>query len=144
MDLLSAQQHLDIRNALQNVFDTFHDTSITYYMYKGEGVTDTMEDYAEGAYTSHIFTVFAEYKSVEDKDQFGGVANFDRIVLQCGLDNLISAGLVNSYGNLLTTAELDYFEIGFDKYNVSSIRTDGAFENKNILVIIEGQKEKTL
>ena len=64
MDLLSGIQRQAIRNALQNVFDTFCKTPVKYHL-KGESVDRWQEDKDDEGDVVHNLMGFVEYRGNE-------------------------------------------------------------------------------
>lgn len=142
-DLLSAAQHAQIRNALQDVFDTFHDTPVTYHL-AGAGADDTMEDFNDKQYTDYVVKGFVEYpKDKIELAQEGAYDNCD-VKVQFGLDDLNNAGLINAENLPIFVAEQDYMTINGERFRVTFVGVDGAFERKNVLVYVKGYRDEKL
>ena len=138
-DLLSTADQAAIRAALQNVFDTFSDTTITLYKSKGR-----VDDWAEGAgsdnYDTYTFKGIVTYLT-EESDRLitydtGKVLQSD-VKVEVGFDDLAAANLIT--GNLPDiTLGSDYMLIEGKKYYCTTAVPDGPFEAKNVMVVIYG------
>ena len=145
-DLTSPQQHLQIREAIQNVVDTFFDTPVSYFVAQ-ETVNEYMEDVAsDRIYTEHTFNALAEY-TIEDEGKLltlpAGKLERLEIKLTVGLDDLVALELIdeNTYLPLFNIEE-DYMIVNGQKYQVAMAVPNGAFERKNVLVVIYGMSDE--
>lgn len=140
MDLLSAADRLEIRAALQDVIDTFHKTTVSYYL-AGSYQSDFMEDQETKQYTLYEFPAYVEYPKTMKEETVEGAYDGQDVWVQVGLDNLQALNLIDAEFQPLFRPELDYMLINGARFNITSCKTEGAFEKENILVILTGRKE---
>lgn len=142
MDLLSPAQHAQIRAALQDVIDTFHDTPITYQKYVAK-VEDYMEDMGKKQYNVFSFNGFVEYPSavssqLDETEQ--GAYNQAEVKVTCGIDNLEAVGLLDAENMPNFTPEEDRMIVNGKAYVITFVGTDGALEKKNVLAVVLGRR----
>lgn len=140
MDLLSVGQRIQIRNALQDVFDTFHKTPVTLHKAEYYG-SDDCED-AGKAYTNYTFNAAIIYgqDATDELTQTAHVGFTPKTVtLEIGLDNLTAVNLVDSENLPKFVPDNDSFTVNGETFIVTSAVVDGAFEQKNVLVIVAGR-----
>lgn len=143
MDLLSAAEHAEIRAALQDVCDTFNKTQLTYHL-AGVSVDDTMEDFNDKSYTDYSVKAYVEYpKDTVEQTQEGAYDNCD-VFVQFGLDDLDLVGLINSENMPIFAPEHDYMTINGERFRVTFSGVEGAIEQRNILVIVKGMRDKLI
>lgn len=142
-DLIDAATHLKIRAAMQDVVDTFMNTEITYYL-SGTVVDDFMEDLNDKSYTQHVLKGLVEYTdkdSSKTQTMNAGVVDKAHVKVTLGLDDLDALGLI--YENRpIFNKEDDYMLINGEKFTVIFSDPEGAFEAKNVLVILYGERDE--
>lgn len=140
-DLLTAAQRLQIRGAIQDVVDTFAKTPVLYKL-KGNYVDDRMEE-TNPQYTDYNLVGFVEYSS-NDSDEM--VLDVDgnifkpSITVLLGLDDLIALSLVDADFMPIFKPESDKFIVNGVSYKVKFVNVEGAFEQKNLVVNIYGER----
>ena len=140
MDLLNAGQRAQIRSALQDVFDTFHKTSVTLHKAEYYG-SDDGEDTGK-AYTDYTFlaaVIYGQDATDELTQTAHGGFTPKTVTLEIGLDNLMAEGLVDSENLPKFVPDNDTFTTNGETYVVTSAVVDGAFEQKNVLAIVTGR-----
>lgn len=141
-DLLSDAQHLEIRAALQNVVDTFHDTPVFLHIPNEDYVAEFMED-LNPASTVYEVKALVEYPNLT---QSTGVATEDGTILhfevkaQIGIDDMSAVDLINTEGLPIFTPKNGFMLINGEKYEIVYYNIDGAFQKKNILCYVYGKK----
>jgi len=146
-DLLSDVQHLEIRAALQEVLDTFHDTPVFLHIPSEDYVQEFMEDLAP-ATTVYEVNALVEYpnltQSTVTNTEDGSILHFE-VKAQIGIDDMDEVGLINGDGLPIFVPKNGHMVINEEKYEIVYFNIDGAFEQKNILCYIYGKKfAKTL
>ena len=142
--LLSPQQFLDIRAALQNVTDTFFTSEITYYQFIDNA--DMLGSQQGAAYNQYDLLGFIEYPD-KDTDKTtthmeGGIEMINPKV-SFNYDDLDGLGLIMN-NRALMRSETDFMVIQGKSWQVNYVGYDGAFQDNNILVIVDLQpSEKT-
>lgn len=141
-DLLPASVHAQIRGAIQDVFDTFADTTITYYR-AGTMISDTMEDDI-ASFTPVTLKGIVEYTQDDsDKLAMGPTGRMDEaeVKVTLGYDDLDALGLItNNIPNVST--ENDYFEINGERFSFILAIADGHFESNAVSIIFYGKKDQ--
>lgn len=142
MNLLSPAQQAEIRLALQDVIDTFHDTPITYQKYVSK-VDDFMEDFDNKTYEVFSFVGFVEYQNAiksELEETAQGAYNKAEVTVTAGIDNLQAVGLIDTDNMPIFTPEEDRMIVNGIAYVITFVGVDGALQQKNVLAIIKGRK----
>ncbi len=143
-DLLSPAQRAQIRLALKDVTDTFMKTPVVYSM-KGESLDRFNEDRTDEGSTTFNFNALVEYPT-EDSDKIQkfseGALDTAEIMLTMNLEDLKAINFVNSSNICIGNDTKDYFTVNGEVYRVCLICYDGPLDQKNILVVIFGNKEK--
>ena len=141
-DLLSSAQHAKIRSAINDVFDTFADTVVSYYLGQDK-IDDYMEDLDGRTYTQIDFNAVVEYmKTDEDKVTITNEGRVDmaEIKLTVGFDHLEGLGLTSN-DSLIMRPEEDYFIVNGEKFITIFAAIDGPFESKNVAAVIYGKRD---
>lgn len=143
MDLLSATQRLQIRGALQNVFDTFCKTPIEYHL-KGESADRWQEDKDDEEDAVHTLMGFVEFRANETDEvdwKRDGLLDDAHLSVLLGLDDLIALGLINPTTNEpIFDVTRDEMKINGEWFRVIFKAIEGAFEQKNVMVKLYGQR----
>ena len=141
MDLINDQQHTDIRNALQDVFDTFMDTPVTFHI-----VTGYANDFMEGGgETTTTVTVngLVEWAGTEGSkaaQTTDGTTQENDVTASFGFDDFDDAGLVD--GNLPTLVSgRDWMEINGELYDIDLPVPSGPFQQRNVMVVVQGKRQ---
>jgi hypothetical protein len=142
-DLLSSAQHALIRAAIQDVSDTFMDTTIVYHK-AGTTVDDSMEDFSMQTYTDVNLKGLPEYQMNElDKLRLSpyGVADIAEMKVTFGFDDLVTAGIASGNVLLMNPAK-DFLTVNGIRYKVIHAATEGFFTATPVLGIVYAQKEE--
>lgn len=138
MDLITDQQHTQIRSALQDVFDTFMDTPVTFHI-----VTSAVSDFMEGGNeTTTTVTVLGlvEWAGSKAAQTTDGTAQENDVTASFGLDDFDDAGLVA--GNLPTLVSgRDWMEINGELYDIDLPVPSGPFQQRNVMVVVQGKRQ---
>lgn len=140
-DLLTAAQHTQIRAALQDAIDTFHDTPMVYKLAGAYG-GDFMED-VQSNFTEYNILTLVEYPTTAQDEAVlnneGVLVNSD-INVQIGYDNLRTLNLIDEAANFpVFSVDRDYFNVNGRDYKVIFVSVEGPFTRDNILVNLYGR-----
>lgn len=145
MNLLTNQQHLDIRAALRDVTDTFFTTPVTYRLHADEFGDGEMMNPAK-PYTEFNLVGLPKYLK-EDKDEVqretSGAYSVVRVDVLFSMDNLITANLIDTDANPpvpLFRPEEDEFLIAGEVFKVILVNVEGFFQPTGVLVRVRGEK----
>ena len=140
MDLINDQQHAEIRAALQNVFDTFMDTTVTLHI-----VTGYANDFMEGGgETTTTVTIngLVEWGNTEGAKAMhttDGALQENDVTASFGLDDFDNAGLVEN--NLPTPVSgRDWMEINGEIYDIDLPVPSGPFQQRNVMIVVQGKR----
>lgn len=143
MNLISENTHAKIRNVLHDVTDTFCTTPIIYRRALDEFADGQMMAIQEKPYKEYNLLAFVEYPATdgaEINEMTSGAVDKSEIKLMLNFDDCEAAGFTT--GNLPdAVAEEDLLVVNGEHYKVTFIKVEGAFEPKNVLIIIRGRKK---
>lgn len=141
MSLLSNNQRRQIRDAIQQVTDTFMKTQIQYH-FASEGLDFYEEDRINQKFFSVEIMVLVEHDIETDKiiEKLQGSSDTNLIQLTINLEDLERLNLITSDYKFKGNATTDYFTMKGDLYKIVDLRYDGPLDEKDILVVIEGEK----
>jgi hypothetical protein len=140
MDLLSGAQRTEITLALQDVFDTFCKTPITY-----NHATLYADDFMEGTGNTQIATFqlsgFVEYMDDRAKETLEGDYYRADVAILFGLSDLQSAGCINGQDVPIFVPFKDKMVINGESFTVSAVHPEGAFSKRNEAVKVFGYRD---
>ena len=139
MDLLTAQDRINIRGALQNVIDTFMKTPIIFHVINGFG-GDHMED-LDPSETNYNITGYVEYPDEVAKTDESGNTYLPDVKVSLGLDDMDGIGLIAPDTICTLRAGIDEMTVNGERFFIKFVGVEGAFEQLNILVNIIGERK---
>jgi hypothetical protein len=139
MDLLNPTQRAAIRSALQDVFDTFHKTEVTY-----KRQTSSADDFMETltpTYSSVKIDAQVEYDGNTMAADTDGALDAMEAKVTFGFDNLYAKGLIDAFTlQPLFKPEIDFMDISGKSYKVISVNTEGNFQARAEMVVVKVRK----
>lgn len=143
-DLLSQAVRDQIRLALGDVTDTFCKTPITWIK-RSEVNSRFGEDNASGTEQTYNLLGFVEYGDQETDEVYtkdGGKLDKGSVEILMNYAAIEAAGLGNADNLTEMVAERDKFICNGEKFECTFVKIEGAFEAKNILVIVRGERDE--
>jgi hypothetical protein len=139
--LISEKDKLQIRAALKSVTDTFFVTPVIYHLSK-DSAEWFNEDRSDEEFTNYSLKAMVEYPKEKILPTLQGSVHMADVKCTFNMEDLIAASFVNAEKMAIGKAEKDFITVNGQRYRVSSIYYDGPLDKQNILIIIEGEKDK--
>ena len=141
--LLSNSQKLQIRKALRDVTDTFMVTPVTYHI-AGEQLDRWNEDQEEQIYYDVNLKALVESitEDNEIKRSVQGDRDLAELKITMNLEDMQDLGVITSDFKHIFNPTQDYFRHKGLLYKVIDIYYDGPLDEKDVLVVIEGELSK--
>jgi hypothetical protein len=139
MDLLTAQDHLDINAALGDVFDTFHKTPVLYEV-AGSYANDYMEGSEDKQYTQYTLMGLVQYPAKDIMETKEGAYDDHQVVVQVATSALAAQDLLTVEDLPIFRPETDRMTINGETFIITFAGVDGPMQKRNVLTIIKGRR----
>lgn len=141
--LLSSGQKAQIRKAIRDVTDTFMVTPVTYHI-AGEKFDRFSEDNEEQTYYSVLMNCLVEAITTDNEIERSrqGDRDLNEIKLTINLEDMQDLGVITSDYKHIFNPTQDFFTHKGLTYKVIDIYYDGPLDEKDVLVVIEGELSK--
>lgn len=144
MSLLTQAQIDSIKDAMQQVTDTFFVTPVLYKL--GKVSLDVFqEDTPVASYTDYKLKALVEYSSMETdmiKEGEQGGESFQKIKMSLNYRDVKAVGLADTNNFVIMDAAKDYVIVNGKVWKVRYVGLDGPLEAENVLLIIRCDAEE--
>ena len=143
MSLLSQAQIGSIKDAIQQVTDTFFVTPVLYKL--GVASLDRFQEDKTFSFKEYELKALVEYSAIETdliKESEQGGANSQKIKCSFNYRDIKAAGLADETNFVLMNAAKDFMVINGKTWNVRYVGLDGPLEAEQVLLIVRGDLEE--
>lgn len=131
--LISDGEFAEIRDALRDVTDTFHQLEIIYRQYQGS-IDRFQRDRNETAPVDIPVNTFLEYKGKPVVMDQLGTLDYEELNAAFNYDYLQGINLIDANGNPVMTPDKDYMIIRGITFRIIAVTTDGQLKDTPVLV----------
>lgn len=143
MSLIDQNQINSIKDAIQQVTDTFFVTPVLYKL--GVSSLDRFQEDKTFSYKDYNLKALVEYSNIEtdmSKETEQGGSNVQKIKCSFNYRDIKAAGLADANNYVIMNAAKDFMIINGKHWKVRYVGLDGPLEAEQVLLIVKGDLEE--